>query len=144
MNAAAANRQTEAVFAALAPNLGGVDPVAAGFAAGKRAAQVSVRRQLFAWRAAAAVAFVGMGLSWMVPLTSSLTKTGTPSVHDGRMVQHSSGRPAMASMGSSTTSVLPAESILAIQQAVSNDGLAGLGTPHVPAPSRSVRDADLF
>jgi hypothetical protein len=140
----ARSRATEAMFAGLAPALGGVDPVAAGFAAGRRSGQAAARRQLFAWRAAAAVALVGMGLSWIVPL-SSTTSPSTPSTHNDRIAEHSSPPPMMASMGSPTaTPVLPAESILAIQQAVAKEGLAGLPSPRLPARSRSVRDADLF
>jgi hypothetical protein len=51
----------------------------------------------------------------------------------------------MASVAATTaTPVLPAESVLAIQHAVAEDGLAGLTSPRLPAPSRSVRAADLF
>jgi hypothetical protein len=129
------------MLAGLLPGLGGVDPVAAGFAAGRRAGQAAGRRQLFAWRAAAAVALVGVGLSWLMPLASS----PPPSTHDGRVAQGSSPQPVMASVAPTTaTPVLPAESILAIQHAVAREGLAGLPSPRLPAPSRSVRAADLY
>jgi hypothetical protein len=143
-----ANRATEATLAALAPALGAVDPVAAGFAAGfaagKRVGNAAVRRRLFAWRAAAAVGLVGMGLSWILPL-STPSPSPSPSSHEVRLAQHGPSQPMVASVDAAVTPVLPAQSILAMQQAVANQGLAGLSAPQPPAsPPRNLRDADLF
>jgi hypothetical protein len=141
---AAANRQTEAAFAALAPALGGVDPVAAGFAAGQQAAWQSQRRQLWAWRAAAAVAFVGAGLSWMMPIASpgpsQLVERGassSPSDVTAVVVVHAPQSPATSSQK------LPPQSVLVMRHAVSEAGLTGLPVPSLPI-SANARNEPLF
>lgn len=140
----AANRQTEAVFATLAPALGGIDPVAAGFAAGQRAAWQSQRRQLWAWRAAASVAVVGAGLSWLMPLASSgqnklagsRSPTPPPSSGSVVVVQVQPTPPAESQK-------LPPQSVLAMRHAVSEAGLTGLAAPSLPIP-QSLRNEPPF
>jgi hypothetical protein len=141
---ASANRQTEAAFAALAPALGGVDPVAAGFAAGQRAAWQAQRRQVWAWRAAAAVALVGAGLSWVMPIASpgsnQLVERGTsssPSDATAVVVVHAAQSPATLSPK------LPSQSVLVMRHAVSEAGLTGLPAPSLPI-SANVRNEPLF
>jgi hypothetical protein len=136
-----ANRETETAFAALVPTLGSVDPVAAGFAAGKRVGQAAARRQLFAWRAAAAVGVVGMGLSWILPLTTS----STSSPHDVPIAQQRPAPPIAATVTPGEMPVLSSQSILAMQHAVAAEGLAGLPAPQLLPPARNARgEADLF
>ena len=139
----AANRQTEAVFATLAPALGGVDPVAAGFAAGQRAAWQAQRRQLWAWRAAASVALVGAGLSWLMPLATSrpdqnIAQGVSPSPSGTAVVVYV---PPTSPAASSPK--LPPQSVLVMRHAVSEAGLTGLAAPSLPV-STNVRNEPLF
>jgi hypothetical protein len=141
-----ANRQAEALFASLAPALGGVDPVAAGYAAGQRAAWQSQRRQLWAWRAAASVALVGAGLSWLMPLASpgqnNLARDGSrpsPSPSGTVVVVHTPPVPTPPA----ASPTLPPQSVLVMRHAVSEAGLTGLSAPTLPVP-KSIRNEPPF
>jgi hypothetical protein len=129
-------RDTEAALRALRPATGGVDPLAAAFAAGRK----SGRRQLAAWRAAAGVAIMVGVSGWLIsPRTGRLTESGAPNER----------APAMATVNAGSIATippsLPAQSVLLLRRAVAEDGLNGIpASPPPPAPRRAVQRADFF
>lgn len=118
-----AERELETAFKSLAPAAARVDTVGAAFEAGRQ----SVRTQLLAWRfAAAAAMFIGVG-SWLVPTAAEF----------GTQI------PIAATSTAPVAQPLSVQSLLMLQTAYRDKGLAGLPATDLP-PVEAVRSADLL
>jgi hypothetical protein len=118
-----AERELEEALKSIAPAAARIDTIGAAFEAGRR----SVRSQLQLWRAATAAALlIGVG-SWFVPLGSGFRP----------------GAPVIAQRPASFAHPLAAQSVLMLQAAVREHGLAGLPPTRLPVVG-SGRPSDLL
>jgi hypothetical protein len=129
-NLSPADRELEAALKSLAPSHASrIDPVAAAFTAGSRAAQ----RQIRMWQSAvAAVLIVSIG-SWLFPLDRDRT---APATAPERVVM-SSSTPAPP------PNALARQSVVMLQHAMREKGVDGLPATELPTV-RNLRISELF
>ena len=121
-----ANRELELALKSVRPAGGNVDAVAAAFVAGRRSARLDVRM----WKAAAVMALcVGVGSRYVT--------------FGERQARPSESHEAVVASGYSPPAAVSEQSVLWLQRAVGERGLAGL--PAAPTPGvRAVRGKDFF
>jgi hypothetical protein len=131
-----AERELESALAALSPaRAGGLDPVAAAFAAGRR----SVRREARAWRAAAIVMLaIGGAGGWFTRVTGH----SQPSRSDGTTVFVKSHESPASQR---TPQAAPAQSWLMLRGALIEGGVERLpAASPTPVPTQTMRAADVL